>query len=349
MTITIMPMKKELTDSAVLLRLAYTGMRRLELPVEKILMRAGVNLSQVESNARTPLNAQGAFWEALESVSGDDCIGLHLGEHMPLYRGQVMEYLFTSSSSFGAGLERALAYQRIVSDALHAELKKEEGQCYLANIEAHATNDDATLRHFSECFLVGIVRFFRFITEGQFEPLHIDLNYEQGATAEEYRRVFGCDVSLGEEESRLYFDEKVLSFQMWQAEPEVLRLHEQLAIEKLQKLARFDLVNEVRQVIGENLETGEVSLELVAEQIGVPTRRLRAQLSDAETSFHQILSNYRCRLAKRLLAHTDESVERIVYLTGFSEPSTFYRAFKRWTNETPVQYRKRKSQQEDLN
>ncbi|EPJ8044972.1 helix-turn-helix domain-containing protein, partial [Acinetobacter baumannii] len=54
------------------------------------------------------------------------------------------------------------------------------------------------------------------------------------------------------------------------------------------------------------------------------------------------LSDYRCRLAKKLLANTNESVERIVYLTGFSEPSTFYRAFKRWTNETPVEYRKRK-------
>ena len=43
----------------------------------------------------------------------------------------------------------------------------------------------------------------------------------------------------------------------------------------------------------------------------------------------------------KLLANTNESVERIVYLTGFSEPSTFYRAFKRWTNETPVEYRKR--------
>lgn len=340
-----MDMQKELTDSAMLLKLAYAGMRRLGVPTEDILTKAGVALSQLEDNARTPLNAQAAFWKAAQDVTEDDDFGLHLGEHLPLYRGQVIEYLFTSSSTFGAGLERALAYQRLVSDALEARLVQEAGQCYLNNI-MHAKNSDArSVRQFSECFLVGTIRFFRFITEGQFQPLHIDLNFAQGAKPEEYRRIFGCDVSLGEAESRLYFDAETLNYAMWQAEPELLRLHEQLALEKMQRLARFDLVNEVRQVIGENLETGDVSLESVAAHIDMPTRRLRAQLSDADTSFHQILSEYRCRLAKRLLAHTDESVERIVYLTGFSEPSTFYRAFKRWTQETPVQYRNRKSSQ----
>ena len=83
-------------------------------------------------------------------------------------------------------------------------------------------------------------------------------------------------------------------------------------------------------------------IETVAAQLNITPRRLRTQLSEANTSFQQILSDYRCRLAKKLLANTNESVERIVYLTGFSEPSTFYRAFKRWTNETPVEYRKRK-------
>lgn len=36
----------------------------------------------------------------------------------------------------------------------------------------------------------------------------------------------------------------------------------------------------------------------------------------------------------------DESIDEIVYLTGFSEPSTFYRAFKRWSGMTPIEYRK---------
>jgi AraC-like DNA-binding protein len=92
------------------------------------------------------------------------------------------------------------------------------------------------------------------------------------------------------------------------------------------------------------LESGDTSLEAVARRLGMPPRRLRSQLAEANTSFNQILADYRSRLARRLLARTAEPIEQIVYLTGFSEPSTFYRAFKRWTNETPVEYRKRKQQ-----
>lgn len=94
-------------------------------------------------------------------------------------------------------------------------------------------------------------------------------------------------------------------------------MHEQLAIEKLQELARYDLVGEVRRAIGSTLESGETTLETVAAQLNITPRRLRTQLSEANTSFQQILSDYRCRLAKKLLANTNESVERIVYLTVF--------------------------------
>ena len=82
-------------------------------------------------------------------------------------------------------------------------------------------------------------------------------------------------------------------------------------------------------------------METVAKRLNVAPRRLRSQLAEAGSSFNQVLADYRCRLAKRLLAHTSESIEQIVYLTGFSEPSTFYRAFKRWTNLTPLSIVKR--------
>ncbi|OUY08781.1 AraC family transcriptional regulator [Acinetobacter populi] len=331
----------QLTDASVVLRLGYQAMRRAGLPTEEILNKAGVALGQLGINARTPFSAQSAFWNALEEVTHDPDIGLHLGEYLPLYRGQVIEHLFISSGNFGAGLKRALAYQRLISDALKAELVINEAHCYLTNC-VQQTADQKVNRHFSECFMSGVLRFFKFVTEGRFQPTFIDFNFSEGASDEEYLRVYDCPVSLGQKETRIYFDHAILDYPLWQAEPELLQLHEQLAVEKLQELARYDLVGEVRRAIGATLESGDTTLETVATQLNITPRRLRTQLSEADTSFQQILSDYRCRLAKKLLANTNESVERIVYLTGFSEPSTFYRAFKRWTNETPVEYRKRK-------
>ena len=92
------------------------------------------------------------------------------------------------------------------------------------------------------------------------------------------------------------------------------------------------------------LELGQPSLESVAERLGMNERVLRSRLTEAGTSFNQVLADYRCVLAKRLLARTDESIADVVYLTGFSEPSTFYRAFKRWTGLTPIEYRQQKQQ-----
>lgn len=331
----------QLTDASVVLRLGYQALRRAGLPTEKILTKAGVALNQLHANQRTPLGAQQAFWSAAEEVSGDSDIGLHLGENLPLYRGQVIEHLFLSSDNFGEGLKRALAYQRLISDAFHATLVIEEDRCYLSN-GIMPSGHRLVNRHFTECAMVGVIRFFKFITEGRFQPLYIDFNFDDGAVSEEYVRIYECPVSLGQVETRLYFDPVVLSYPLWQAEPELVQLHEQLALERLQELARYDLIGDVRRAVGATLERGETTLETVAAQLNITPRRLRTQLSDANTSFQQILSDYRCRLAKRLLAGTSESIERIVYLTGFSEPSTFYRAFKRWSNETPVEYRKRK-------
>lgn len=327
----------ERTDAAILLRFIYQAMRNANIPADKVLMEAGVGLNHLDTNARTPSAAQLAFWQSAEKVSGDPHIGLHLGEHLPLYRGQVLEYLFLSSSTFGEGLKRVLAYQRLISDMLQAQLVINDDECYLANML-----NDATFHHTAECIMVAVLRFFRFVSESQFQPLMIYFTHSDGANAEEYERVYGCPVVLGADEIRLYFKPEVLNSRIWQAEPELLRFHEQLAHEKLQELARFDLIAEVRRAIGESLESGTTSLETISKRLNVAPRRLRTQLMDAGTSFNQVLADYRCRLAKRLLAQTSESIEQIVYLTGFSEPSTFYRAFKRWTDLTPIEYRKKK-------
>ncbi|MCD6059933.1 MAG: AraC family transcriptional regulator [Moraxellaceae bacterium] len=335
----------ERTDAHIFLRLIYQAMLNAGLPAEEILIKAGVALSRLEDSSlsRMPSNAQLAFWNAAEEISGDPHIGLHLGEHMPLYRGQVLEYLLTSSPTFGEGLQRVMNFHRLLSDSLTGELVIEGDSCYLATL-----TDRRASRHFTECLAAGMIKFFKFVTDGDFRAIAIHTEHSEGAPPAEYRRIYGCDVTLGCSEYRMYFNKDVLERRIWQAEPRLLRLHEQIAQEQLAELQRFDLVSEVKRAIGETLESGDTSLESVAKRLDIPPRRLRSQLAEANTSFNQILADYRSRLARRLLARTSEPIEQIVYLTGFSEPSTFYRAFKRWTNETPVEYRKRKQLQKQV-
>jgi len=331
----------ELRDSGILLQLAYQAMLELELDVPLILARCGVKAELLlDRNARTPHDAQNLFWQVLEEVSGDPHIGLHIAEKMPVYKGQVLQYLFLSSPTFGDGLVRSLNYQRLLSDATLATFEMIEGE---ASIEVSSSSEKVKdLRHLSEAVVYGLVRFFSYVTDGKFKLNRVDFTHQLEDETDEHQRIYGCNVSFGQKDNRLYFDADILEIPSLHAEPELLHLHEKLASEHVAKLERQDVVARVNRIIGEILETGQVNLEQVALKLDIKPRTLRTRLAEANTNFNQLLADYRCTLAKRLLANTDETIDEIVYLTGFSEPSTFYRAFKRWTKVTPIEYRNQK-------
>lgn len=104
--------------------------------------------------------------------------------------------------------------------------------------------------------------------------------------------------------------------------------------------ARPELVGEVSRLIDELLSEG-ATLKQVAARLGMPVRRLRERLAQADVRFNELLNDCRCNLAKRLLVDTEERIERIAERTGFSESSTFCRAFKSWVGATPVEFRRR--------
>ena len=326
----------ELKDAGFLIRLAYQGMENMGINAADVLNRIGMSYQQIQQkDLRTPHSAQKLFWDAISDVSQDPDIGLHLGEKLPVFRGQVIEYLFLSSPNFGEGLKRALNYQRLISDAVHATLHVEGDVAYLSN-----PGITSSIHHLLVCVFMGVLKFFDYITEGGFKPQLIEFDFPEPNYVAEYKRVFACELRFGCCQNRLFFSPKVLEIPSLHAEPELLILHEQLASEYVAKLEKQDFVGQVNRIIGELLESGNANLETVAERLGIKPRALRTRLAEVDTNFNQLLADYRCNLAKRLLAKTDESIDEIVYLTGFSEPSTFYRAFKRWTDLTPIEYRK---------
>ncbi|GAA4104327.1 AraC family transcriptional regulator [Zhongshania borealis] len=331
----------DLSDSSFLIQLVYPAMQAMGLDVERIVSECRISTTLLQDrSSRFPHAAQQHFWRVLEEVSGDHHIGLHLADAVQVYRGQVLEYLFLSSPNFGEGLKRAQSYQRLVTDAMQFELHIGENQSKL--VLAFAGDDGEHFRHRNECFARFLIRYFQAVTDGAFVADEVNLLHEAEGDSSEYSKVMGCPVHFKQQEASLVFASTILATPSTHAEPDLLRLHEKLASKQLERLSRQDVVADVRQIIAEMLELGQPSLESVAARLDMNERVLRARLTEAGTSFNQVLADYRCVLAKQLLARTDESIADVVYLTGFSEPSTFYRAFKRWTELTPIEYRQLK-------
>ena len=96
----------------------------------------------------------------------------------------------------------------------------------------------------------------------------------------------------------------------------------------------------VRQSIVRQLPSGEVQQGLVAEELGMSTRNLHRHLLRHATSFTQLLEETRRELAFAHLRQPHCSVNEVCYRLGFNEPSSFNRAFRRWTGQTPAEYRR---------
>ncbi|MBQ0753458.1 MAG: AraC family transcriptional regulator [Gammaproteobacteria bacterium] len=322
------------SDNGIFLWMTYQAMTKAGLDCAAIFSSVGMPDAPPDQRERRINSPQKRFWDAAQKVSQNADIGLHIGSLMPPFRGQVLEYLFLSSPTFGEGLERTLRYNRLATDAMQFRLRVEDDVAILSGLEH-------PVRHYLEHATCIVLRFLQQVSDGEFQPCHIAFCHTQGASQQDYQRIYGCPVTLGAGEGAIHFDASLLTRSSLAAEPELLAMHEQLAAEKLADLRRRDFVLKLERELGGLLEQGEASLDTLAAKLGISTRNLRTELEGAGTSFKVVLNQYRERLARRLLARTSEPLDQIIYLTGFSEPAAFTRAFKRWTGETPSAYRKR--------
>ena len=207
-----------------------------------------------DRTARFPHAAQVQFWRVLEEVSGDKNIGLHLANVVPVYRGQVLEYLFLSSPNFGDGLRGRRITSGWSPTPCNSSYMFDGDE---ARVVLNFCGDgEPELRHRDECFVRFLQRYFDAVTDGAFEAREINLSHEPQGDIDEYQRHFNCPVHFAAEEQSLVFDSHILSTPSSHAEPDLLKLHEKVASKQLERLSRQDVVGEVKQVIAEVLSWG---------------------------------------------------------------------------------------------
>lgn len=108
------------------------------------------------------------------------------------------------------------------------------------------------------------------------------------------------------------------------------------------------LTERIRRLLRRHLSGEMPTLEEISATFGITSQTLRRRLRNEGHTYQSLKDSLRCDAAIELLGRADLSLVDIAAMVGFSEPSTFHRAFKKWTGLPPGEYRSRSLREEEF-
>lgn len=110
-------------------------------------------------------------------------------------------------------------------------------------------------------------------------------------------------------------------------------------LDRVKAASRVSLAQRVEDYVRGALPSGTCSIERCAKKLGTSVRTLQSRLADTGVRFSDILERQRMELAKVYLQDGEVTLDEVALRLGYSEQTSFGRAFKRWTGETPQRFR----------
>ncbi|MCZ6807373.1 MAG: AraC family transcriptional regulator [Deltaproteobacteria bacterium] len=322
---------------------------RAILPVIESLEKLGVSREDLQvalgpgaaelledPNARFAYPAVQAFWDSALAQSGDPEIGLHAALLISPGDYGVIGYLGQASRSVKDAAGTLLRFRRLLADSISFDFEDTTAGVLLV----HRVAEGIRIPRAAADFVLATIAVQGRRALGVDLPLlEIYFSHSQPTRLDDYKKIFGVPVHFGAAHNAILFahvniplphpDEQLCA---------VLERHAEILLEQLPESR--DLVDGVRHAIAVALPEKRADVERIARDVELSGRTLRRRLKDEGLSFRELVAQVRCELALRYLDEGRQSVSEIAFLLGFSEPSAFHRAFRRWTGHIPAEHRR---------
>jgi AraC-like DNA-binding protein len=317
-------------------QMVLQGARHRGMDVLPLLARAGISPLLVESQlARVSQQQYGALLRVLRRATRDELWGLADRPLRPGTFGQCMKQL-VGCATLGEALRTGFTFYDLMLGDFVARLSVQDG---LARIRIELRRpEDPRLEYAIRAFML-----FTFVSASWLVARRIPLtglDYTVGMQTSETSRVYQAPIHFGQPHVGMYFEAQWLDLPVVQS-PQSLR--EFLVGAPANLIVRYrdtsSLTDRIRRLLRKRLGEELPSLEEVGDSLAVTPQTLRRRLREEGRGFQQIKDELRRDAAIEYLVQTRLPLIEIANRVGFSEASTFHRAFKNWTGVAPGEYR----------
>lgn len=278
-------------------------------------------------------------WEAAYAKLADPGLAMEVSRTGRRPPQDIISFAVMTSPTFGDALETAVRFLRVRATSFRWELVREDEVLWVVQ---HREGADRIGRRLAvEATQSELVLFSRSFSGLDAIPTEVHFEHPALGATRAHQEVFRCPVRFGASRNAVGLDVRWLSRPMPKGDPALAAYFLQQAQQALQQREQAepeDLTEQVRRLVV--LDPRDVpSLEDAARRLGMSGRTLRRRLEEAGTRYQSLVDEVRAAIARRHLEMRGLALGEIAYLVGFSEPSAFHRAFKRWTGMTPQEFR----------
>lgn len=327
---------RERTIASHFARAALEGARRRAYDYSGLLQQLGINPELLGEPRARIAPAQftqliQALWQALD----DEYLGFG---QAPSKLGSfaMMCHAVIHCCNLEKALNRGLLFYSLFPGAPRLTLTHEGEMVRLSLDDSQLWDPDHFL---TESLLMIWHRFSSWLIGHRIRLEQATFSYPLPVHGAEYDLLFSCPIEFSTAQSSLLFHSRYLDMPLLQDERTLKLFLERSPANLLSRPDDGDsLTSQLRRLLSRDSSRWP-DLETVAAHLHISPQTLRRHLREEGSSFQELKDQLRRDIAIYHLGRADLSLQQIAEQLGFSEPSAFHRAFKKWTGLTPGAYR----------
>jgi AraC-like DNA-binding protein len=272
-------------------------------------------------------------------LSRDPLLAFKVGSSIHLSAYGMYGYAMLCSTDFRKTMDFAVRYHQLATP-LTSIAFEEKGKHATWVIEpiAHPRIDAPLYLFLTELQISIHISLIRDVMGASFTPIRIAVT-TPGSKTSLTPELVGCPILVAQPATQIVMDtawlDRAPTLGNRVTHAGVLEICDRL----LAELGwRSGVVGRVREVLLENI-ANRPNFETVAKRLRTTERTLRRQLRVQQTSFRELLDELRMQLAIKYLRETDMTGDDIAVAIGFSDAANFRQAFRRWTRESPSEFK----------
>lgn len=324
--------------SSLLETIEAAGVSRAEFFDEARISNELFSKNQTRISIRELVN----WFRVGQALTGDQNMGLHVGERVHPSNYGALGQVMMSCPTIGEAIRLGVRFERLLGEMSDTFFDVVDGKA-VYSVEWFGALTSEQIRPLAEQDFSAFVHFAYFLLDPKYHHLvtaeKVCFKHDEPEDTSEYQRIFKCPVYFGQDQNCIVFHKSVLDLPVRSYSAELYDVILLKAEHMLHLIQHKSFRLQVESFIKSQIETGIPRVEAVAAHFNLSVSTLQRRLREEQINYKELCFTIRKEMAAELLTLPQYNVMDVASLLGYTEPSSFYRAFKSWFNQTPQDFR----------